>query len=671
MWSCLCPTPEQTAYCKALFCSTQFGQLFNNSLAPASALTGGVIPQCCPNDANNNPNPADLLKDPDGALGAAARIKQDEAEAKARRAAVRYLSTAECSRWPEAKAALINALRADHNECVRMEAAYALGRGCCCNRDTIVALAMTVSGSNEDGNPRECSERVRLAALGSLEHCLACFVEVVPVPVEVKKPEGPPKPPEGGKPEPYPKPDSGTSTTTSASSAKLTFYERVHTLPADHVVRFAKAVLQRAQANTYSASLPTGSHSIYEVVRTAFAPEGAAAEPVDSQAASSSPPVETAPPPPLRPVPVTSTAPVTPAPAAEPPARVQPVRGEPPTSPALPATGVWKAPEPAAFRTTQDPMPWQGRPSAPPMPYPYTPGATPVLPRPSSAAVSAPREYPYPVGTSAPLGASPRSPQATLPAGTDSGMYPYTPGAAAPSKEQTVPAGNISQGYPYAPTEEQPSNRSSEPPAPTPPSNVTQGYPYAPGEDHSAPHAPGEEQPSQRSSEPPTPPPPSNMTQGYPYAPGEDHSTPPSTEPTPPIQPAAATAPAADVTPMEPSVVVQSVAAEGPTAHQLVVLLEQSKYPDVRRYAIKRLVSSREPVTRQVAEALVKSAAKDEVAGIRIACVQALMQLGVNDPLIGELAEYLQKDRDGQIRDVGEQLGQWYQSRTGSRARTD
>src|SRR5262249_53825978 len=107
-----------------------------------------------------------------------AQIKADEAAAKKRRAAVRYLGTVDCNYWPEAQEALINALRADRNECVRLEAAWALGRGCCCNNATMQALKLTVEGSTEDGNPAEDSERVRAAAHFALEHCLASHVEV-------------------------------------------------------------------------------------------------------------------------------------------------------------------------------------------------------------------------------------------------------------------------------------------------------------------------------------------------------------------------------------------------------------------------------------------------------------------------------------------------------------
>jgi hypothetical protein len=142
IWTFLCPPPDKMAACKAKLCSSALGQMLNNSLRPASAMTGGLVPLCCPAI-----NPADLAKPADSPEGAAARLAADEADAKARRAAVRALGRFDCHYWPEAQMALINALRADRNECVRLEAAWALANGCCCNKATIKALVISVSGS--------------------------------------------------------------------------------------------------------------------------------------------------------------------------------------------------------------------------------------------------------------------------------------------------------------------------------------------------------------------------------------------------------------------------------------------------------------------------------------------------------------------------------------------
>ncbi len=185
LWSFLCPTPDQKAACKAKLCAIPLVQLLNNSMAPVTALSGGLFPPCCPPVSQ-----ADLMMPPDSAQGAAARIKQDELESKARRAAVRYLGTVDCNYWPEAQKALINALRADKNECVRLEAALSLGKGCCCTKPVIMALALTVSGGTEDKNPAEDSECVKAAAQAALDHCLSCFVEIEPVPKPIKGGEG-------------------------------------------------------------------------------------------------------------------------------------------------------------------------------------------------------------------------------------------------------------------------------------------------------------------------------------------------------------------------------------------------------------------------------------------------------------------------------------------------
>lgn len=172
--------------CKAKICACPLGQLITNAAKPMNLLAGGLLcPPCCPPI-----NPNDLKKPPTSAQGACAKIMQEEMEAPARRKAIQCLAYADCKRFPEAEAALIGGLRADPNECVRLEAAFTLGRGCCCTKKTIEALALTVSGSNSDGNPVETSERVKAAALESLQRCLCTFTE----PVEPKRPEKPVKP---------------------------------------------------------------------------------------------------------------------------------------------------------------------------------------------------------------------------------------------------------------------------------------------------------------------------------------------------------------------------------------------------------------------------------------------------------------------------------------------
>jgi hypothetical protein len=235
IWSFLCRTPEQKQACRDRLCNSKLGQFVNQGLKPAGVLSGGLIGPFCPGFTQE-----DLKKPADSAEGAAARIKKDEAEAKARRAAVRYLGTVDCHYWPEAQDALVNALRGDRNECVRWEAALALGSGCCCTPKTIEALSITVSGSEADGNPRETSERVRAAALGALEHCLARLGG--PPPLDCPPPA--PVPPREELPPPREKPP-----VEKAPGDPLSHYRNLDAVPMPQLVeRARRAVGQNAAA---------------------------------------------------------------------------------------------------------------------------------------------------------------------------------------------------------------------------------------------------------------------------------------------------------------------------------------------------------------------------------------------------------------------------------------
>lgn len=186
IWSFFCKTPEQKAQCKAKFCNSSIGQFINNLLLPASAMTGGLIGPCCPNPLTTA-NPDDLLKPATSAQGAAAKIKAEEAQAKAKIAAIEYLATVDCRYYPEAEAGMITGLRAEKNECVRLAAAKALASGCCCTAKVVKALTMTVNCSNKDGFPAEASELVRIYAFVALERCLRKCVQA--------EPEAPPEAP--------------------------------------------------------------------------------------------------------------------------------------------------------------------------------------------------------------------------------------------------------------------------------------------------------------------------------------------------------------------------------------------------------------------------------------------------------------------------------------------
>lgn len=274
LWSFLGISKDQLGACKEKLCQTPMGQMMGNGLKPMSALTGGVIPSFCP----QVPSAADLAKP--GAEGVAAKIKKEEAEAKARRAAVRYLGSVDCHYWPEAEAQLIASLRADTNECVRWEAALALARGCCCTKATVQALNYTVSCSKEDGNPEETSERVRAAASTALEHCL-CRVPPEPAKEPGKKADDPKKeePAREGSSD-KPKERNGGEKTTSAVRQSLLpeHYRKIEERSFQRVMDDARGVLQRKQGSGEITSLSTGERSVYGILAHAIKP-GAAVEP--------------------------------------------------------------------------------------------------------------------------------------------------------------------------------------------------------------------------------------------------------------------------------------------------------------------------------------------------------------------------------------------------------
>lgn len=219
LWSFLCPTPAQKQACMTCFCNSPIGMMLGGFAGPMTLMSGGLMQNPCIQNSILN----DLKKPADSPEGAAARIKQDEADAAARREAVRYLGTVDCERWPEAIDTLKNALRKDRNECVRFEAALALRNGCCCNVQTIEALKNCVLGPYKmDPNPVECSERVRAVAAEALERC--CLVEPpMPLPplgspILPPRVEGPPADP-------------------------ADYYKKIASMPREEVLKSARAVL--------------------------------------------------------------------------------------------------------------------------------------------------------------------------------------------------------------------------------------------------------------------------------------------------------------------------------------------------------------------------------------------------------------------------------------------
>lgn len=273
--------------------------LLGNTLKPVSAMTGGLIPPCCPNVLNQDALNKAAKEGPEAAKGdaqaAAAKIAQDEAQAKERRAAVRYLGTIDCHYWRDvAEPALINALRGDRNECVRWEAAMALGNGCCCTKKTIEALTISVYGVDvdgeavagkgfdhpfKDGYPVETSERVKASALAALQHCLSCFSETV-TPGPEKPERGPEKPEMPEKP---------------VAQAPGTFQPAVYTKPVQartmsQVIQDARQVTTTPTTGAYM-NVPESNHTISGVFTRAFGPTGRQNEvPADIAPISSPPP---------------------------------------------------------------------------------------------------------------------------------------------------------------------------------------------------------------------------------------------------------------------------------------------------------------------------------------------------------------------------------------------
>jgi hypothetical protein len=257
-------TKDQKEALKRKCCKTPFGQMINNSMAPMRAFTGGILGGFCP----QGPSLADLAKP--GAEGAANKIKKDEAEAKARRAAVRYLGTVDCHYWPEAQDALIGALRADRNECVRWEAAMALGGGCCCTKKTMEALLISATASDKDGNPSETCERVRAAAYASLQHCLACFSQEVPAEPVKKGPEVPV--PE--KPAPDKSAEKPTASNDKPENRVLTpYYYELDKKPMAQTIEEGRKACEHFTIGTTPVGVVNasgGHHGLFDIVQTAM-----------------------------------------------------------------------------------------------------------------------------------------------------------------------------------------------------------------------------------------------------------------------------------------------------------------------------------------------------------------------------------------------------------------
>jgi hypothetical protein len=246
-----CPTPEQTACSNGVL-----GKFVNGVFTPVSFLSGGLISSPC---ASGAVNPADLRQPADSLDGAAARIKKDEAEAGTRRANVHYLGTVDCLRYPEAEKVLIAALRSDHNEGVRLEAALVLGRGCCCTPKTIAALELTATGSDRDGNPPERSAGVRQLASAALDFCRNRVT--LPNPQLDEKPAGIPRP--------LPPLEASGVVQTAWNQSQVN-----QPPPATKSVTVPAPTTSSAKAAAVTEDHPptTGKRGLFDIIERAFAP---------------------------------------------------------------------------------------------------------------------------------------------------------------------------------------------------------------------------------------------------------------------------------------------------------------------------------------------------------------------------------------------------------------
>jgi hypothetical protein len=642
LFSFLCPTQAQKQACKECLCQSQLGLLFNNGLAPVTALSGGLIAPLCP----GTPTAAELADQ--GAVGAAAKIKKEEAEAKARRAAVRYLGTVSCHYFPGAEKALIGSLRGDTNECVRWEAAMALGSGCCCTKKTIQALVNCISGTDTDGSPSEVSPRVKAAAEIALVHCLECYKEIVPAKekAEEKVPEGiKPKAP-GTAPAPRP------TARLAPDVQRTAYYDQIDSKPMTDIVLNARELLAQvkdqqpakiqAGAKARPAILPSGERSMYNILANAIkqpprptpAPgaEGNRLVPQTTQVAS------LAPKPPL-------------------------IELEPPTDlyHVLMARRQERMKEaqarmPSEPIATKNPSYAQPPPIAVPVPVAaMVPGADETQAKFEAATVVAPGPTGYSAVGPAPPGAIPYA----SPTGYEGDAY-----GPAPVEVQRVSEPNplglnhiIGEGPgSVAPV-------GAEPPAalakPTSMPYWSSGTPLAPAwkNDSAAGRTDGWS-PHHTIDTEPTPPLPRSQNQSseqpYPQFPvpgnAASQAEPPRAQGPAPLQPVI------QAQAQEPDPVhVQAPPSMRPTLAGLLILLQDSPEAAQRQWAATRLAAEDWNGHEQVLGALLGAAAKDPETGVRLLCIRCLVQKKMNTVATIRVLQNLKADADLQVRQEASQ----------------
>jgi hypothetical protein len=295
LWSFLGLSGSNLQACRAKLCASQVGQMLNSTATgPLAAMTGGFIPALCPPAPSASQIAALQAQAPGGAAATAAKIQASEADAKARVEAVEYLGTVDCTRWKEASTALVNALRADPNECVRYAAARVLNSGCCCNKQTMEALKICVAGEDKDGNPPETSPRVKAAAFNALQNCLMRVPEVLPeepLPKPIPRERGPNLEPIPGQPlereRSTMKPPGGSHIAASHVTTKPTlarFEEELQRKTYSQTVNEARQTLfEVARSANQSPTLAPGKKSVIDLLRKAR-------HDMDSKARANAPP---------------------------------------------------------------------------------------------------------------------------------------------------------------------------------------------------------------------------------------------------------------------------------------------------------------------------------------------------------------------------------------------
>jgi hypothetical protein len=611
IFSFLCMTPEQKAAKKAKFCACPIGQLINNGMKPVSVFSGGLFGPCCP-----PVNALDLLLPPDSAGGAAARIKADEAAAKQRRADIRYLGTVDCHYWPEARDALIGGLRGDRNECVRWEAAHALLRGCCCTKETIKALSITVTGSEEDGLPSETSCRVRDEAAAALEHCLACLVanhphlEMLPPPVKEK--ETPPKE--------LPPPKEPITPTAY-------YHVQVEAMPIEKLAAEARQALMSREVVVRANYVPGRDHSLMGIISGAMSPGGEV--------------VQTAPPPeagPLLPLPAPTTGGPTPTPAP----KLTPV----PTAPATPPSPTVVQPP----RTTDTKPPAKVAPPAPPTPATQTPliqGVSATDPKP---VVQAPLIQMLPPADPKPAAPPPLIQMLPAPEPKPAPKAPLIQMLPPADPKPVAPAPQI-QVLPAAepkPVVRAPQIQMLPPadpkPAPKPAPAVLDLNPTS-----KATPATLDAKPTAR-----TPPPASTPaiqqvaflqpapTPAPTPVPVPAKVAPAPSQPTPGVSPMLQPAPTFALPPprMSPT----------PTVHELLGTLKEAVNPEHREWAAANLANPAWRDNVLVGQALLNAACQDAAPTVRVESVRSLARLELNTVPVYEALQKLKADRDPRVQ---------------------